>query len=106
MNRTAVAGAFVAVAIVAAVIGRYSGTNRPPVVGPKGPIAVGATIDLKCGDRTYTVSTGNSQGDCTAGPTTPAGQATCTDGKGNAAEVSCAHGCMNSHGSGSCSIKQ
>jgi hypothetical protein len=53
-------------------------------VWPRGPIAIGASIDLKCGDTTYTVSTGNDQGNCATGAN---GQvATCTDGKGNNAE--------------------
>jgi hypothetical protein len=87
----------IAVAIVFFAIGRYSG-GRPPVhVWPRGPIAIGASIDLKCGDTTYTVSTGDNQGECKTGP--GAQNATCGS-KGGGAKASCASGCMSSSGSG------
>jgi hypothetical protein len=104
MSRTVVSVVLVAVAIVFFAIGRYSGVHRPPFMWPRGPTVIGASIDLKCGDTTYTVSTGNDQGDCKTGePPTTAG---CSDGKGNGAEVSCLSGCTNSSGSGSCTVKK
>ena len=66
-----------------------------------GPIPVYATIDLSCGDKTYTVSTGNNKGECQS-----SGQnAVCGDSGGNSTEVSCASGCMNAKGSASCTVK-
>jgi len=60
-----------------------------------------ASIDLSCGDKTYTVSTGNKNGECKS-----SGQnAVCGDSAGNSTEVSCASGCINSSGSASCSVK-
>ena len=60
-----------------------------------------ASIDLSCGDKTYTVSTGNNKGECKS-----SGQnAVCADNAGNSTEVSCASGCINSKGSASCSVK-
>lgn len=104
MTRPVVSVVLIAVAIVFFAIGHFSGVHRPPV-WPRVPTVIGASIDLKCGDTTYTVSTGNSQGNCSTG-STPAQNATCSDGKGNGAEVSCGHGCMNSSGAGSCSVKK
>jgi|SRR5215467_3640467 len=63
-----------------------------------------ASIDLSCGDKTYTVSTGNKQGECQSGGT--GNNALCDDGHGNKAEVNCSTGCKSSFGSGSCSVKQ
>jgi len=66
-----------------------------------GPTPVYATIDLSCGDKTYTVSTGNNKGECKS-----SGQnAVCGDTGGNSTEVSCASGCINSSGSASCQVK-
>ena len=66
-----------------------------------GPTTVYATIDLSCGDKTYTVSTGNNKGECKS-----SGQnAVCGDNSGNSTEVSCASGCINAKGSASCTVK-
>jgi hypothetical protein len=62
-----------------------------------------ATLDLNCGDRTYTVSTGNNKGECQSSGTGK--NAVCGDNSGNSAEVSCASGCLNAKGSGSCKLK-
>jgi hypothetical protein len=70
-------------------------------VPPGEPTAVFASIDLSCGGKTYTVGTGTNKGECQS-----SGQnAVCGDGRGNAAEVSCASGCIKTSGAGSCSIK-
>jgi hypothetical protein len=63
-----------------------------------------ASIDLVCGNRTYTVSTGNKSGECKTGGN--GNNAVCGDGHGNAAEVNCFSGCSSSNGSGSCTAKQ
>jgi hypothetical protein len=102
MNRLVVSVVLIAVAIVFFAMGRYSGVHQPPV-GPRGPIAVGASIDIKCGDTKITVSTGNNKGECETGGGPPANNAGCTDGK-NSASASCVSGCNQSAGSGSCKI--
>jgi hypothetical protein len=102
MSRPIVSVVLIAVAIVFFVFGRYSGVHQPPV-GPRDPIAVGASLDLKCGDTNYTVSTGNKGGECASGGN--GNNAMCDDGKGNTAEVNCSSGCKSSKGSGSCTIK-
>jgi hypothetical protein len=62
-----------------------------------------ASVDLKCGDTTYTVSTGNNRGSCTSGGN---GQyASCDDGNGSGAIAYCTSGCASSSGSGSCTAK-
>jgi hypothetical protein len=100
MSRPVVSIVLIAVAIAFFAIGRYSGGHRPPV-WPRGPTVIGASIDLKCGDTKYTVSTGTDHGNCsTQGQT-----ATCDD-KGGHAEASCASGCISSNGAGSCSVKK
>ena len=102
ISRPAVSIVLDAVAIVFFAIGRYSGGRPPVVVWPRGPIAIGASLDLKCGGTTYTVSTGDNKGQCKTGP--GAQNATCGDG--GTAEASCASGCISSSGSGSCTVKQ
>jgi hypothetical protein len=105
MDRPIVFTLVLVAALSAFAIGRFSGSgNRPPVVVQTGFPVPAASIDLKCGDTKYTVSTGNTQGECQTG-STPAQNAVCSDGKGNSSEVSCGHGCMNSKGAGSCTIK-
>lgn len=64
---------------------------------------VGAAIDLVCGNRTYTLNTGNNKGGCGVGVNSDIGK--CTDQNGNSAQASCAAGCTGSTGSGSCSAK-
>lgn len=82
----------------ALVIGFYAGGHWRPNTTP-GTSA--ATIDLSCGDKTYTVSTGTNGGECQS-----SGQnAVCGDGSTNKTEVSCASGCINAHGSASCQVK-
>ena len=103
MSRPIVSVVLIAVAIVFFVLGRNSGVHQPPPVGPRDPIAVGASIDVKCGDTKYTVSTGNNRGDCASNGN--GNSAVCDDGKGNSAEVTCANGCTKTKGSGSCTIK-
>ncbi|MBX6324235.1 MAG: hypothetical protein IRY94_20675, partial [Rhodospirillaceae bacterium] len=73
--------------------------------GGGGSTVVYAAIDLKCGDSTITVSTGNKKGSC--GQTTVGGAdyTKCSDGKGNYAYANCAEGCTQSGGSGSCTMK-
>ena len=93
------AGVMIAIAVLAlgACTSRTIGGSTVYV----GPAVVFATIDLSCGDKTYTVSTGNNKGECKS-----SGQnAVCGDSTGNSTEVSCASGCINSNGSASCSIK-
>ncbi|UBF25360.1 hypothetical protein K9N68_27750 [Kovacikia minuta CCNUW1] len=64
-----------------------------------------ATLDVKCGGNTFTISTGNDQGTCTATPpgSGGGGGGACSDGSGNTASVSCDTGCSGATGSGSCS---
>jgi len=69
-------------------------------VGP----SVYASVDLVCGSRTYTVSTGNKGGECKTGGNGNNG--ICDDGHGNGAEVNCSSGCSSAKGSGSCTVKQ
>lgn len=100
ISRPVVSALLIAVAIVFFAIGHYSGVHRPHVF-PRGPTVIGASIDLKCGDTKYTVSTGTDHGNCsTQGQT-----ATCDD-KGGHAEASCASGCIQSNGGDSCSVKK
>ena len=63
-----------------------------------------ASVDLVCGSRTYTVSTGNKSGDCKTGGN--GNNAICDDGHGNGAEINCSSGCASAKGSGSCTAKQ
>lgn len=63
-----------------------------------------ATVDLVCGDKTYTVSTGNKSGECKTGGNGNNG--ICDDGRGNSSEVNCSSGCASAKGSGSCTVKQ
>lgn len=77
----------------------------------RGPRAVFATLDVKCGKTTYTVSTGSNDGFCNT--TTKNGKTTgggCADSKGNDAFVDCDFNkgegvCDRVNGSGSCSMK-
>lgn len=61
-----------------------------------------ASISLVCGNKTYTVSTGNKGGECKSGGN--GNNAICDDGHGNGAEVLCSSGCTSSSGSGSCTV--
>jgi hypothetical protein len=74
-------------------------------VGPIGPsvVVAAATITVKCSDgTTYTVGTGNANGDCMA---KKGNYAYCADNKGNGSIASCEDGCKSSSGSGSCTVK-
>jgi hypothetical protein len=62
-----------------------------------------ASVDLVCGGKTYTVSTGNKSGECKTGGN--GNNAICDDGHGNGAEVLCSSGCKSANGSGSCTAK-
>lgn len=63
-----------------------------------------ATLDVQCGAKTYTISTGTDSGTCTATPpgTGGGGGGGCHDSHGNAAAASCDTGCTSSSGAGSC----
>ena len=109
MNGTAIwVGAIVISVLLALAIGvRLGGGGQFTQGGSSGPTVAEATISIACsGGKTITISTGtNSKGaECQVGnpPTTGA----CNDGNGNSTEASCDGGCLNAHGSGSCTIKQ
>jgi hypothetical protein len=70
---------------------------------------IDATIDVKCSNGSVaTISTGNNQGSC--GVTTHDGKVVggnCDDHNGNNTYFSCTlNSCMNSNGSGKCTLKQ
>jgi hypothetical protein len=88
------------IALIAALVGLGVGLVAGWYGGQTG--VAYASIDLTCGDKTYTVSTGNKQGECQSGGA--GNNAICTD-NGNKAEVNCTAGCKSSHGSGSCTVK-
>jgi hypothetical protein len=60
-----------------------------------------ASIEYKCGNTTYKLSTGNKKGICGVG----ASVAECTDSNGNFSRVECDVGCKNTKGSGTCETK-
>jgi hypothetical protein len=62
-----------------------------------------ASIDVECGDKTYTVGTGSKKGECQKGSDRKSG--ICADIAGNEAQVTCENGCITTKGSGSCSLK-
>lgn len=101
MNSTLLRSTAAAVGISAFALGACTPRMLGSTTTYVGPTPVYATIDLSCGDKTYTVSTGNNKGECKS-----SGQnAVCGDTSGNSTEVSCASGCINSSGSASCSVK-
>lgn len=74
---------------------------------PGAPGVVFASIDLSCGTRTITVSTG-AGGKCTSDEGPNGSSISCTDSKGNGGSAGCVNGvakCFESEGKGSCSIK-
>ncbi len=76
------------------------------VAPPIGPTSVPATISLDCGGKKYTVSTGTNKGNCETA--IDGKSATCNDGgypSGNTSQASCASGCIQSTGAGSCTMK-
>jgi hypothetical protein len=104
MTRPVMSAIVVAVAILFFILGLYTG--QPPVVGPRGPTVIAASIDVKCADGTkYSLSTGNKRGKCIAAAGQGNTVANCDDGKGNRADLNCANGCSSTAGSGSCTIK-
>jgi hypothetical protein len=99
-TRLVVSAVFVAVAVVAFILGRYTG--QPPMVGPRGPTVVGASIDVECSNgKTYTITTGNNRGKCKR----VSDGGVCTDAHGNDATTSCVSGCVETSGSGDCKKK-
>jgi hypothetical protein len=58
-----------------------------------------ATITVKCGSRTITLTTGNDKGVC-AGQDGVGGE--CKDGNENGGKADCTDGCTGASGSGSC----
>jgi hypothetical protein len=62
-----------------------------------------ASIDLVCGGKTFTLSTGNDKGSCSVNESGTG--AACADGYGGGAKASCDKGCVSSSGAGSCSTK-
>jgi hypothetical protein len=106
MTRPITSAVFVAIAILAFLLGWLVG--RPPPVGPHGggPTVSAATIDVKCNDGTkYTLTTGNDHGGCTATSGPDNIVANCDDGKGNHADLNCSKGCTSTKGSGRCQFK-
>jgi hypothetical protein len=63
-----------------------------------------ATIQMQCGKVVVSGGTGNDHGTCTHTGTGPKGSITCDDRNGNSATASCAGGCLQTTGSGSCTI--
>src|SRR5690606_30669088 len=78
-------------------------------VQPTMPGVAYATISVKCGGDTYTVSTGTNSGKCetTEGP--GGHGAACTGGGGrHGASMVCTNGvgrCLETEGAGSCTVK-
>jgi hypothetical protein len=62
------------------------------------------SIDLDCGGRIYTVSTGDNVGECSASSLGGLKSASCS-GSGGQGAANCAIGCTSASGSGSCSVK-
>jgi len=62
-----------------------------------------ASIDVECGDKTYTVGTGSKKGACEKGSDGKSG--ICNDTAGNEAQATCDNGCIATKGSGFCSVK-
>jgi hypothetical protein len=91
---------------VALLVGLVVGFPIGWCVGTQTGVAY-ASIDLVCGDKTFTVTTGTKGGHC---KTTPSPQgtpqiATCEDGD-NTAQASCAYGgCVETAGAGDCKKK-
>lgn len=82
--------------------------ERGERLAPRTPGVVYATSSIKCGDRVYEVSTGNNKGQCSVrgveGEEDHMVNCSTADGK-NVANATCALGCGDTNGSGSCKIK-
>jgi len=108
MNSTPIwVAALVISILVALAVGARLGGGQFTQGGGSGPTVMAATISIACsGGKTITISTGTNtkSAECQVGnpPTTGA----CNDGQGNSTEASCDGGCLNAHGSASCTIKQ
>ena len=63
-----------------------------------------ASLDIACGDKIYTVTTGNNKGECASSGN--GNHAMCEDGEGNSTKMTCANGCGGSTGKGRCEIKK
>lgn len=77
----------------------------PPAAAPKPKISTPppvskSSIEKKCGNTTYVLSTGTNGGRCGTGVSI----GECKDG-GNTARATCSNGCESSTGAGSCSTK-
>lgn len=99
----------IAQALVAASLVSFAFTSLSVSAAPAGPATtkIGApvkkskaSIDLDCGSKTITLSTGTGGGECTV----DGGSATCKDGT-NGGMASCKGGCNMTSGSGTCSKK-
>jgi len=73
-----------------------------PPGGGSAPGVIYASMDISCGDTTYTISTGDNKGECKK---SASGETGICGSPGNEAFVSCASGCIETKGSGSCSKK-
>ena len=101
------AGAGAANSSPAATSKTTSGASSPGA--PKGPTTLAnpvrktkASIDVTCGDKTFTLSTGTKTGACSA---TTDGGATCMDGDVITAQADCKTGCQMTRLNGSCTAK-
>jgi hypothetical protein len=75
---------------------------------PSAPGIVFASISVRCGQDIYTVSTGNTSGECEATEGPSGNGLSCDDKRGNGASMACVGGvgkCLESSGAGSCTIK-
>lgn len=66
-----------------------------------------ASIDLSCGNKTYTIKTGTDGGRCdvTTYDNPKQNVAICQDGDKGGGGANCTDGCVSSEGTGSCSVK-
>ena len=68
---------------------------------PEALATFASTVDLECPEGTLRLSTGTSAGDCFAEDGV---RALCLDPSSNSAYARCKTGCLESHGTGSCSL--
>lgn len=96
---------FTAGVAILLALGLLAACTPPADEGEPGVIY--ASVSVKCGGDVYTVSTGNSGGKCTTSEGPDGHGAHCTS-NGGGASMSCKGGvgrCLESEGSGSCTIK-
>ena len=103
MDRATAIGAVVLAALLGLLLGWYGGGHNGGGYGGGQTGVAYASVDVTCGEKTYTVSTGNNKGECKSNGN--GNSAVCDDGKGNSSEVFCSTGCGSAKGSGSCSVK-